>query len=80
MRNKIVIFKGGHKCDNSYFPCHKELLFKEKFASSGSNFCPLREVPVMKMDAFEDNHCLSSSLLLMCVFFQRSGYATEHII
>ena len=33
----------------------------------------------MKRDVIEKNRCLSSSLPLMCVSFQRSGYAVESV-
>ena len=31
---------------------------RKEFASSGSKFIPLREVPTLKRDAIEENHCL----------------------
>ena len=31
---------------------------RKEFAPSGSKFFPFREVPIMKMDAIEENHCL----------------------
>ena len=31
---------------------------KNEFAPSGSKFFPLREVPILKRDAVEENHCL----------------------
>ena len=30
----------------------------KEFALSGSKFFPLREVPILKRDANEENHCL----------------------
>ena len=39
----------------------KELLLKERICSqspSGSKFFPFREVPILKRDAIEENHCL----------------------
>ena len=30
---------------------------KKQFAPSGSEFFPLREVPILKRDAIEKNHC-----------------------
>ena len=42
----------------SGFPYHKELLLQEKFAPFGSKFFPLREVPILKRGAFEENHYL----------------------
>ena len=43
------------------FPCHNgynELLLKEIIYFFGSKLFPLREVPIMKTDAIELNHCL----------------------
>ena len=31
---------------------------RKEFAPSGSKFFPLREVPILKRDAIEENHCL----------------------
>ena len=31
---------------------------RKEFAPSGSKFFPIREVPIMKRDAIEENHCL----------------------
>ena len=31
---------------------------RKEFAPSGNKFFPLKEVPVMKRDAIEENHCL----------------------
>ena len=38
-------------------PYHKELLLKKEFAPFGSKFFPLRDVPIFKRDAIEENHC-----------------------
>ena len=40
------------------YPYHKKLLLKERIRPSGSKFFPLREVPIMKRDVIELNHCL----------------------
>ena len=47
---KIVTFKGGHLYGKSDFPYHENLLLKERI--------PLREVPILKREATEENHCL----------------------
>ena len=31
---------------------------RKEFAPSGSKFFPLREVPILKRDTIEENHCL----------------------
>ena len=31
---------------------------RKEFAPSGSKFFPLREVPILKRDVIEENHCL----------------------
>ena len=31
---------------------------RKEFAPSGSKFFPLREVPILKRDSIEENHCL----------------------
>ena len=54
MRNKNSNIQGRSRD----FPCHKELLLKVRICSSGSKFFPLREFPIMKRDAIEENHCL----------------------
>ena len=36
---------------------HKDLLLKKEFAPSGSKFFPLREVPILKREANEENLC-----------------------
>ena len=41
------------ECVNSDFPYHKELLLKERICS----LFPLKEVLILKRDAFEENHC-----------------------
>ena len=43
------------KCGKRDFPYHKELLSKERIRSL---FFPLREVPILKRDTIEENHCL----------------------
>ena len=43
---KIVTFKGGHLM---WLKSHKEFTGK---------FFPLREVPILKRDVIEENHCL----------------------
>ena len=43
----------------SDFLYHKELLLKERIRSFfRSEFFSLREVPILKRDAIEENHCL----------------------
>ena len=32
--------------------------YRKEFAPSGSKFFPLREVPILKRDAIEENYCL----------------------
>ena len=41
------------------FPYHKKLLLKDEFAPSGSEFFPLREVPIFKEEAIEENPAVS---------------------
>ena len=56
---KIVTFNGGHLMCKSYFPYHQELLLKERIRSLWEQFFfVLREVPISKRDANEENHCL----------------------
>ena len=43
---------------NMIFNAIKNCFLKKEFAPSGSKFFPLREVPIMKKDAIEGNHCL----------------------
>ena len=62
-------------CDESDFPCQKELLVKEGIRSLGSKFFPLREVSFFKRDAIEGNHCLFQLVPFDVRIFQRSGYA-----
>ena len=40
--------------------CHgiRNFSYRKEFALSGSKFFPLREGPIMKRDAVEENHCL----------------------
>ena len=42
----------------SLFPYHKELLLKERIRSLWEQIFLLREVPILKRDAIEENHCL----------------------
>ena len=37
--------------------------------SKVTDYAALREVPILKRDVIVENHCLISSLLLMCVTF-----------
>ena len=55
---KIVTFKGGHLSGKRDFPYHKELLLKERIRSLWEQILSLREVPILKRDAIEENHCL----------------------
>ena len=43
----------------SYFQYHEELLLKVRIAPRGSKFFSLREVPLLKRGAIEENHCLT---------------------
>ena len=45
-------------CGKSDFPCHKELLLKERIRSLREQILSLREVPIMKRGAIELSHCL----------------------
>ena len=50
---------------------------RKEFAPSGSKFFPLREVPILKRGAIEENHCLIQySLPLVCV--TRSAFWLRH--
>ena len=42
-----LIFHAIRNCSN-----------RKEFAPSGSEFFPFREVPILKKDPIEDNHCL----------------------
>ena len=55
---KIVYIQGRSPNRASDLPYYKELLFNEEFAPSGSKFFPLIEVPILKRDEIEENHCL----------------------
>ena len=48
-----VIFHDIRNCSKK-----KEFAPREEFAPSGSEFFPFREVPIMKRDPIEENHCL----------------------
>ena len=49
---------------------------RKGFAPSGSKFFPLREVPILKTDAIEENHSfIQLSPFDVRNFFQRSGYS-----
>ena len=49
---------------------------RKEFAPPGSKFFTLREIPISKSDAIEENHTWSSSLPLLCVAF--SGLWLRH--
>ena len=53
MRNKNIKIQG--RSPNMVY--HKDLLLKKEFAPSGSKFFPLREVPILKREANEENLC-----------------------
>ena len=55
---KIVHIQGRSPNVVSDFPYHKELLLKKRTHCLESTFFPLREVPILKKDAIEENHCL----------------------
>ena len=44
--------------DKVIFHTIRNCLERKEFAPSGSKFFPLREVPILKTDAIEENHCL----------------------
>ena len=52
-----------------------KVIFHTIWNYSGSTFFPLREVPILKRDAIEENHCLVQYSPLDVGNFQHSGYA-----
>ena len=58
-------------------------MYIRDYSSRGSIFFPLREVPILKMDAIDENwHSFQLSPFEMCNYFsvlamQRSGYAID---
>ena len=57
VRNKNSNIQGRLPNVVSDFQYHKELILKERICS-GSEFFPLRKVPILKRDAIEENNCL----------------------
>ena len=58
MRNKNSNIQGMLQCDKNDFPYAKELLIQERIRSLWERILPLREVPILKRDAIEENQCL----------------------
>ena len=55
---KIVSFKGGHlNVLTVIFHTIRNFSIRKKFAPRGSEFFPLREVPILERDGIEENHC-----------------------
>ena len=48
---------------------------KKEFAPSGSKFFPLREVPILKSEVIEENHCL----IQLSTFDKLSGVAIVNL-
>ena len=59
MRNKNSNIQGRSlNVIKVIFHTIRNCLLRKEFAPSGSKFFPLREVPILKSDAIEENHCL----------------------
>ena len=59
MRNKNSNIQGrSPNVVKVIFHAIRNCSYKKEFAPFVSKFFPLREVPIMKRDAIEENHCL----------------------
>ena len=55
----IVIFKGGHLLWYLLPVVNVNCSQRKEFAPSGGKFFSLREAPILRRDAIEENHCLT---------------------